>query len=307
MAANDSIAIPRKVKDLAGHKYGQWTVLQYAGIAPNSRKAAWLCECTCGTRRNITSSNLKSALSCGCGRREKTILRNTTHGRARSPEHTTWCAMKSRCYNQNEPGYVDYGGRGISVCDRWKDSFASFLSDMGLKPFPEASIGRIDNDGNYEPNNCRWETHGQQARNTRRTRRIAIGNDSKCFSDWAKEAGVTPSTFSNRVDANWSADDLLLPPTEAKQLEYNGKKMTIPKWAALLGLHPSSLYERLAAGWTIEEALGTPPKPTEKILTFQGKTQSLLCWANELGINNSTLYHRLFRRGWSVEKAFSKK
>lgn len=306
MAENDSITIPLRVKDLTGHKYGQWTVVQYAGIAPNSRKAAWLCECKCGTRRAITSNNLQRALSCGCGRRQKTILRNTTHGRARSPEHRTWCGMLQRCYNQNNTGYEDWGGRGITVCDRWKNSFENFFADMGTKPFPGASIGRLDNDGNYEPKNCRWETHEQQAKNTRRTRRFAIGSESKCFSEWAEEAGVSPAAFANRVNANWNEDELLAPPIEAKRLEYNGKSMTVHEWSTVLGMSPSVLYERLSSGWTTEEALGTPPRPTTKQLTFRGKTQSLLCWAEELGINKSTLCHRL-RRGWSVEKALSKK
>lgn len=307
MTGNDCIAIPLKVEDLSGHKYGQWTVIQYAGLA-SDRKATWLCECKCGTRKVVRAKNLRNAQSCdcGCGRRQKTILRNTTHGRSRSPEHRTWCGMIKRCYNQNNPGYEDYGGRGITVCDRWKNSFESFLSDMGVKPFPEASIGRIDNDGNYEPNNCRWETYGQQAKNTRRNRRVVIGSDSRCFSEWAKEAGVTPSTFTNRVEANWNEDHLLLPPIKAKQLELNGKKMTVHEWSAVLGMSPSALYERLSVGWTTEEALSTPPRPKTRQLTFRGKTQSLFCWAEELGINRSTLCHRL-NRGWSVEKALSKK
>lgn len=306
MTGNDCIAMPLKVKNLLGHAYGEWTVIQYAGIASNSRKAAWLCECKCGTRKVITSNNLKRALSCGCGRREKTILRNTTHGRARSPEHRAWCAMKKRCYNQNDPRYKDWGGRGVIVCDKWRNSFESFLSDMGSRPSNKHSVDRIDVNGNYEPENCRWATSDIQATNTRRNVKLTIGVDTRCLSEWAREAGVHPATFANRVEANWSEDDLLLPPTKAKQLDFKGKKMTVHEWSVELGISFNTIHDRLTRGWTVEESLGTPPRPTTRLLTFLGKTQSLLCWAEELGINRSTLCHRL-NRGWSVDKALSKK
>ena len=121
-------------------------------------------------------------------------------------EYQTWSGMIARCHNPDKPKYKDYGGRGISVCDRWRNSFKDFLSDMGYKPSPELTLERIDNDGNYEPSNCKWATRKEQANNRRLpcdTRYITIGGETKPVQQWAKEAGISAATISTRVDKGY--------------------------------------------------------------------------------------------------------
>ncbi len=165
--------------DISGHRFGRLTALRRSGSTRRGR-AIWLCLCECGRRRLVTLSNLRcgSTRSCGCLRQEKCAVigsivgPETVHGHARrgaeSPEYRSWQAMKNRCTNKRLKAWKNYGGRGISVCARWANSFENFLSDMGPRP-EGTSLDRFpDNDGNYEPGNCRWATRKQQQANKRR-------------------------------------------------------------------------------------------------------------------------------------------
>lgn len=155
----------KPVHDLTGQRIGRWLVVKLDRIEREG--AYWWCRCDCGTERALQASGLRrgGTLSCGCRAAEMTRGRCTKHGYYYEPIYRTWTAMKQRCEDPKMPCYHRYGGRGITVCERWRVSFEAFLADVGMRPTPGHSIDRINNDGNYEPGNVRWATRKEQAAN----------------------------------------------------------------------------------------------------------------------------------------------
>lgn len=163
------------LKDLTGQVFGRLTVLERSVNYGNGTR--WKCVCTCGSVVTVFANSLMrgSTQSCGCYNDEMRGKARTTHGHtsnrfynSQSSEYNTWQLMKHRCYDPKNNRYYRYGARGITVCQRWLNSFENFLADMGPKPSPEHSIDRINGDGNYEPSNCRWATRSEQRRNQSR-------------------------------------------------------------------------------------------------------------------------------------------
>lgn len=158
---------------MRGKRYGKLLVVRCVGRVGDA--LIWRCRCDCGQTVDIRGYTIRQgrSLSCGCGKREGAIRANTTHGFTRNykipPEYRIWVSMKRRCLSPNDPGYKNYGGRGIRVCARWLHSFSNFIHDMGWRPDPHLMLERKNNDGNYDPLNCCWATRSEQNRNQRRS------------------------------------------------------------------------------------------------------------------------------------------
>lgn len=161
------------VRDLRGNRFGRLTVVSRSS---NTRagKARWRCLCDCGTETVAAGNNLQMGVTTSCGCRRLELLRSkvVSHGDApragKRTEYAIWRSMKARCANPKDRRFNDYGGRGIRVCDRWRNSYPAFLADVGRRPSSAHSIDRIDNNGHYEPGNVRWATPEQQAANKSR-------------------------------------------------------------------------------------------------------------------------------------------
>jgi hypothetical protein len=175
-----------RILDLAGQRLGLLTVLYKRGKS-KSGDNLWVCQCDCGQQCSPTASSLArgATRSCGCNRTPK-----KPNARSRQSEYKTWKRIKNRCYNPNCDKYEYYGGRGITVCPRWLDSYDAFLSDMGLCP-PGHEIDRIDGSGNYCPENCRWVTKTQQVRNRRSTLVVEADGVTAPLAEHAERIGIT--------------------------------------------------------------------------------------------------------------------
>lgn len=180
--------VPARI-DLTGQRFGRLEVKAYAGL--RNTKAFWDCVCECGSEVSVASGLLRTGrtTSCGCYRAELMSRTKRKHGMSRTPEWTTYSGMKSRCLNSADPKFRNYGGRGIKVCDRWLESFSNFYADMGSRPAGH-SLDRIDVNGDYAPENCRWATASQQAQNKRTNINLTHLGETKCLTQWAREYQV---------------------------------------------------------------------------------------------------------------------
>jgi len=181
------------------------------------------------------------------------------HGMSRTPEHNSWSHMKARCFNPNHKRYADWGGRGITVCDRWKNSFENFFADMGLKPTSKHSIDRIDNDGDYCPENCKWSTKAEQNNNQRTNRLITINFETLTIAQWTKKKGFPLHVISTRLIRGWSEYDAVMTPLETVRLiTIKEETYTVSQWEEKKGYSRELIKTRLTKGWSEFDAVMTP-------------------------------------------------
>lgn len=196
-----------------GTRYGRLVIQSFLG-RDNSGDPCVGSMCDCGKLHVGRLPHLRSGkiASCGCLHSEMSAARRFKHGHTkgkRSPEYNAWEHMIERCYDPKWREYFNYGGRGITVCERWKNSFVNFLADMGLRPSANHSIDRIENAGNYEIGNCRWATRLEQNNNKRSNRNLTLGDKTQTLAQWARELGITGCSLSERIQ-NWPSLSLAL-------------------------------------------------------------------------------------------------
>lgn len=196
-------------------------------------------------------------MSCPTCSRQRSAMSRVTHGMRQTAEYRIWTHIKSRCFNSKVPEFKHYGGRGVTVCDRWRDSFEAFYADMGSRPTANHSIDRHpNNDGNYEPGNCRWATDKEQANNTRSNRHVSVGDETRTMTQWADSIGVRRELMFKRLKRGVQGQSLLVDPFEPETFTFSGISASIPEWSERTGIKRATLYWRInKQQWPIERAL----------------------------------------------------
>lgn len=276
-------------EDLTGHKFGRWKVLCQAEdyIQPSNGKHhdMWLCECDCEfhTIKAVQGKHLKGGKSTKCiycsrleskkrlTERNKSVLPKFLRNPLSSEETTLkdayhririiWNGMKGRCNNKNNENYHRYGGRGIEICDEWYifDTFYEWALNNGYKD--GLSIDRIDNDGNYEPNNCRWVNDIIQANNRSTNHLIEYNGETHTLQEWSRIIGIDRRIIWKRITRDgWSVSEALGTPIKEQKrgedllIEFQNEKHSLSEWARILGITRETLKSRFKRGWDVEKA-----------------------------------------------------
>jgi hypothetical protein len=211
--------------DLVGQKFGRLTVQEFVGVV--KRTSRWSCLCDCGNIIEARGPDLKigNTNSCGCYKLDRIKETQTRHGQClrngiETRAHLAWADMQRRCYEIGHKAYKSYGGRGIKVCDRWlgRDGFVNFYEDMG-DCSDDLTLDRIDNDGDYEPGNCRWVTMLEQCNNRRSNRWMTFEGERKTIAEWVRHTGINSATLIHRSNIGWSDEKVLTTPVR-RHVEY---------------------------------------------------------------------------------------
>jgi hypothetical protein len=232
--------------------------------AKNSISRACL---TCGIVKMVQPNVIAKGGGKFCGR-ACYAASITTHGESQatgdSTEYRIWHTMKERCLNPNATGYATmYGGRGITICPEWRDSFEQFLADMGRWPSPGHSLDRIDNERGYEPGNVRWSTRSEQARNRRSNRLLTFNGETRCVAEWADVVGLTTTCILGRIKLGWPVERILTTPEGANRrtLTLGDETLGIAEWSRRTGIHRGVIHQRIRMGWSVERTLTAPVRP----------------------------------------------
>ena len=212
--------------DITGQRFGRLVVLRRNGSDKDS-KPVWECRCDCGAITNVRGYVLKRkkrpTRSCGCLARETattTMKRRIKHGQSRRNKHTQlyrrWITIKQRCYDKSHMSYKNYGGRGVRMCEKWRDDFEAFAAYIGDPPEKGATIDRLDVDKNYEPGNIKWATRKEQANNRRNNNVLSFNGIEMTVTQWAEELNILPVTLFSRIRLDWDVERILTTPVKGK-------------------------------------------------------------------------------------------
>lgn len=200
------------IKDLSGQKFGKLNVLKFNNINRKNRHAVWLCICDCGSEILVESSRLTSGntKSCGCLKAELNKSRALKHGHYNERLYKIWFDMKRRCYNKERKAYKYYGAKGITVCKEWLNNYNSF-HDWALSHGynNNLTLERIDFNGNYCPENCKWISQKEQTQNSSHNHFIKFNNKTLTITQWSKEIGIAPKTIRERLNKGWATNKVL--------------------------------------------------------------------------------------------------
>jgi hypothetical protein len=253
--------------NMTDRRYGRLVVLYM--YRRTSTDTYWWCQCDCGTTKQVGGKHLRSyhTQSCGCLLREMLAVMHYRHGRSLTPEYRLWAGMMGRCLNPQNKSFINYGGRGITVCQRWQH-FEYWYADMGERP-AQMTNERRDNDGHYScgtcdecltngwPSNCYWATQVQQARNKRNNRNFTINGRTQCLVAWAREYGLKREAVSRRLARGKSIEEALKPIHEIQLVTYLGITQSIFEWSQQIGIETDTLVYRVKH-WDIERAFTAP-------------------------------------------------
>lgn len=295
------------------------TLLNKTGERHDKKGEIWAARCFCGNNTTIGSYEIKRGSKKSCGCQQLLGFQNKPKYGDKSskdmPEYNAWMHMKRRCSGlSNSPGDASYTKRGITVCERWRDSFQNFYDDMGERPSNKHSIDRINNDGNYEPSNCRWATMEEQQNNRSNNTIVEYGGRKQTVTRWAREFGMKPDVLSARLHRyKMSVEEALTKEVREvknkcpKTLEFNGTTDTIENWSQKTGISEECIRDRLLRDWSVKRALSTKVKTLSmeiEKLEYNGETLSIEEWSSRCGIPEKDIRKR-FHRGWSIEKIFN--
>lgn len=226
------------IKNETGKKFGSLFVVKMSDKR-YGRGLVYECLCDCGTMCLVPGVHLRCGQKthCGCLTSAIRIKNNTTHGMSKTRVYKIWCEMIARCENTNNDRYHDYGGRGITVCERWRSKFENFYEDMGEPPTTEHSIDRYpDNNGNYEPGNCRWATRKEQCRNRRSNVHLTIEGETKILVEWLELTGMDRRVVEARLKSGWTHYEAIYVPVGIPRSHYWKQRESVNQCAS--GVHP---------------------------------------------------------------------
>lgn len=207
-----------KFRDLTGQTFGRLKVIERA--APDgTKRTMWKCSCKCGNTVVVRSPDLlrEKTTSCGCFRKEQLVARSTKHGMCETRLYREYLSMKDRCYREKCKDYPDYGGRGITICEEWRESFEAFRDWALANGYrDDLTIERKDVNGNYCPDNCKWATAIEQARNKRNNHILEFQGEQHTLTEWAQIIGIKRGTLARRISLGWPIDRAITEPVKER-------------------------------------------------------------------------------------------